>query len=76
MKIISKHEAEKLHTESLFQRGGTYTHGTYCKGQYEGNVKDYIGHEVPDIPGVIAVYPAKQNGYVTLKSIKQDQKEQ
>lgn len=73
MQIVSKAEAEKIHTQSLFNRGGTYEYGTFCKAKYVGSTNDFIGREVPDLRGVIAVYPVKQNGYVKLKSIRESQ---
>ncbi|EIX9030142.1 MULTISPECIES: DUF987 domain-containing protein [Enterobacteriaceae] len=70
MKIISKHRAMTIyrqHPESRIFR--------YCTGRYQwhGNVCHYTGQEVPDIPGVLAVYAERRQDrsgpYACLMSI-------
>jgi len=70
MKIISKREAiaiQRQHPGSRLFR--------YCTGKYQwhGSVSHYIGQEVQDITGVLAVFPERRqdlNGpYVVIRSI-------
>lgn len=73
MKIITAREADKLHVESLFNPGGTLVVGRFDKGKYRGKPSDYIGREVPDVSGVVAVYPFagrdSEGPYVGLRSL-------
>lgn len=78
MKIISKLDAHKILVESLFKVGGTACISKFDKGKYEwtGKAKDYIGKEVIDIPGVLAVYVERRQNedgpYACLMSITEN----
>ncbi|CAM8227663.1 DUF987 family protein [Providencia stuartii] len=53
MNIIRKSAAMKIHQQHLGSRLARY-----CRGKYKwvGNSEHYIGKEVPDCRGVLAVY--------------------
>lgn len=73
MKIITSREANKLHVDSLFKPGGTLVVGRFDKGKYRGKPSDFIGRDVPDVLGVVAVYPFSgrdsDGPYVGLRSL-------
>ena len=64
MKVISKREADKVLTQSLFTpvNGKTLSIGKFDGGKYQwhGTAKHYIGRDVPDIRGVHAVYMVRR----------------
>ncbi|MEG2039604.1 MAG: DUF987 domain-containing protein [Hafnia sp.] len=70
MKIISKFDAIRLHHQHPHSRTFRYCTGRY---QWYGSAAHYTGQEVPDIPGVLAVYAERcqdRNGpYTCLMSI-------
>lgn len=72
MRIITKREADRLQTDSLFTPGGTLSKSRFDLGKYKGRPSDYIGREVPTLPGVMAVFPARlkdrDGPYVVLYS--------
>lgn len=59
MKIVTKRKAEGLMVDTLFKGTKTATRKSkFDAGKYKwtGSQKDYVGKDVPDIEGVIAVY--------------------
>lgn len=70
MKIISKSEALTLHHQHPQSRIFRYCTGKY---QWHGSTRHYTGKEIPDIPGVLAVFIERRqdrNGpYACLMSI-------
>ena len=52
-----------------------HNHSRFDKGKYKwtGTLNDYYGKEVPDIPGVAAVYPERRSDsdgvYVALIAV-------
>jgi len=60
MKVTTKREANKILTNSLFNpvNGHTLSVGKFDGGKYQwhGSQKHYVGHDVPDIRGVHAVF--------------------
>lgn len=60
MKVVSKREANKILTESLFKpvNGKTLSIGKFDSGKYQwhGSQNHYIGRDVQGIDGIHAVY--------------------
>jgi len=74
MKIITKRQAENMMIDSLFTAGRTNTiRERFDMGKYAGPPSRLIGQDVPDINGVVAVYPVakrdKNGQYVALMSL-------
>jgi len=74
MKIVTKKQAFYLSVDSLFTKGGTKTETSrFDMGKYAGPPSRLIGMEVPDIKGVVAVYPVsrsdKNGPYVALMAL-------
>ena len=55
MKIISKRRAMTIYRQHPESRIFRYSTGKY---QWHGSVCHYLGKDIPDIPGVLAVYTA------------------
>lgn len=70
MKIISKRRAMTIYRQHPASRMFRYCTGRY---QWHGSVSHYTGKEVPDIPGVLAVYAERcqdrSGPYACLMSI-------
>lgn len=70
MKIISKTDAMRLYSQHPQSRLFRYCTGKY---QWHGSIRHYLGKDLPDIPGVLAVYVERRqdrNGpYACLMSI-------
>lgn len=68
MLIISK---SKARAKAVKNETGRFDLGKY---KWDGSIKHYYGMEVPDIPGVVAVYPEqrkdKDGPYVALICVK------
>ena len=73
MIITTKRKADSLIVDSLFKPGGTCFTEKYDNGKYAGKPSDFIGKEVRDLTGVIAIYPVsrknKDGKYVQLMCI-------
>lgn len=80
MKVITKRQANKVLTDSLFNpvNGRTLSIGKFDNGKYtwSGSQADYVGREVPDIDGIHAVYVErrqdKHGPFAQLMSIYED----
>ena len=61
MKIITKTQADKILTASLFNpvNGKTLNRSRFDSGKYRVGVS-FIGSDVPDLAGVHAVYAVRQ----------------
>ena len=61
MKIITKTQADKILTASLFTpvNGKTPNRSRFDSGKYKADVS-FIGRDVPDLAGVHAVYAVRQ----------------
>lgn len=70
MKIITRKEAMAIQRHSPQSRVFRYCTGKY---QWYGSIRHYIGQEVQDISGVLAVFPERRQDrsgpYVVLRSI-------
>lgn len=62
MQIVTANQARKAQIETLFQPGGTARAKPerFDMGKYRGAPADYVGREVPDVRGVVAVYPVSR----------------
>ena len=58
MKIISKKQANDILVSSLFNPGRTFNKDKFnsMKHIWFGSQKHYIGKDVPNIPGIHAIY--------------------
>lgn len=61
MQVVKKAVADKILVNSLFTpvNGKTLNRGRFDMGKYDP-AKSFIGRDVPDLPGVHAVYQEKR----------------
>jgi len=80
MHIVSKRDANKILTDSLFSpiNGKTLSIGKFDSGKYKwhGSQKHYIGKKVTDLCGIHAVYVERRTDsdgpYAQLMCIHED----
>lgn len=75
MKVTTKRHADTLLVGSLFKAGRTHNVDRFDSGKYKGVPSQYVGRDVPDVRGVLAVYPVARRDadgpYVQLMSVSE-----